>query len=74
MVLFELEQQVKPLSRQEKFYLIRYLLDLVANEDAEMSAAAHFSLGDQHGFWSPCDESGMAQQLQTLLEQPSYVA
>ena len=32
MLLLELEQQVKPLNRQEKFQLIRYLLDLVAAE------------------------------------------
>ena len=32
MLLLELEEQVKPLNRQEKFQLIRYLLDLVANE------------------------------------------
>ena len=32
MLLLELEQQVKPLNRQEKFQLIRYLLDLAAAE------------------------------------------
>ena len=32
MLLLELEQQVKPLNRQEKFQLIRYLLDVVAAE------------------------------------------
>lgn len=33
MLLFELEQQIKPLGRNEKFELIRYLLDLIATDE-----------------------------------------
>ena len=33
MLLFELEQQIKPLGRNEKFELIRYLLELIAVEE-----------------------------------------
>ena len=40
MLLLELEQEIKPLSRREKFELIRYLLDLVADDaDAQQTAA-----------------------------------
>ena len=40
MLLLELEQQIKPLSRSEKFELIRYLLDLVATDDADAQQTA----------------------------------
>ena len=33
MLLFDLEREMAPLSRNEKFELIRYLLDLIATGD-----------------------------------------
>lgn len=40
MVLFELEQQVKPLNRSEKSELVRYLLELMADDEADFGQTA----------------------------------
>ena len=40
MLLFELEEKIKPLNRYEKFELIRFLLDLVANDEADVRQTA----------------------------------
>ena len=67
MVLLEIEQHIKPLSRQEKVKLIHFLVDELAQP--ELDPARYFTAGDKHVVWSPYNEHTAAFQLQHLLEE-----
>jgi len=67
MMLMEIEQQIKPLSRQEKVRLMHFLVDELAQH--ELDPARYFTAGDRHVVWSPYDEHKAAYQLQQLLEE-----
>ncbi len=65
MVLTELEQSVRSLSRTEKLELIRFIsTELLQDERLE-----HFQRGETLGVWSPHDEDAAARQLGELLER-----
>ena len=65
MMLTDLEQSVRSLSRTEKPELIRFLsTELLEDERLE-----HFEPGDAVGVRSPHDEDAAAQQLGELLER-----
>ncbi len=67
MILNEIETNLRALSRQEKFHIIRFLLaELSTKEDQELSHC--FRSGSQHGFRSQYDAFEAAQKLRTLLE------
>jgi hypothetical protein len=71
MLLIEIEQHIKPLSRQEKVSLMHFLVDELAK--SELDPAYYFTPGDKHVVWSPYNEHKAAHQLQQLLEkQQSY--
>jgi hypothetical protein len=66
MSLVSIKENIKTLSRPEKFQLIQFLVaDLALEEDA---LSQHFSPNMQHGFWSQYDAYEAAHKLQTLLE------
>ncbi|MCP4695839.1 MAG: hypothetical protein GY862_03160 [Gammaproteobacteria bacterium] len=67
MMLMEIEQQIKPLSSQEKVKLMHFPADELAQH--ELEPARYFTAGDKHVVWSPCDEHKAAYQLQQLLEE-----
>ncbi|MBM4044564.1 MAG: hypothetical protein FJ279_05570 [Planctomycetes bacterium] len=65
MVLTELEQSVRSLSRAEKLELIRFIsTELLKDERLE-----HFEQRESLGVWSPHDEHAAAEQLRKLLER-----
>ncbi|MDM8558615.1 hypothetical protein [Candidatus Parabeggiatoa sp. HSG14] len=66
-------QNVRILSRQEKFYLIQFITMELAQEEKlvqgeKLEFFHDFDAGSQHGFWSQYNAFGAAQKLQTLLE------
>ena len=67
MMLIEIEQQIKPLSRQEKVLLMHFLVDELAQH--ELDPARYFTAGDKHVVWSPYNEHTAVYQLQQLLEK-----
>ncbi len=67
MILLEIEQHIKPLSRQEKVTLMHFLVDELAQN--ELDPAHYFAPGDKHVVWSPYNEHKAAYQLQQLLEE-----
>lgn len=67
MLLVEIEQHIKPLSRREKVTLMHFLVDELAQN--ELDPARYFSPGDKHIVWSPYNEHKAAYQLQQLLEE-----
>ncbi len=67
MMLMEIGQQIKPLSRQEKVKLMHFLVDELAQH--ELDPVRYFTTGDTHVVWSPYDEHNATYQLQQLLEE-----
>jgi len=65
-MLLEIEEQIKPLSRQEKVKLMHFLVDELAQH--ELDPARYFAPGDRHVVSSPYDEHKAAYQLQQLLK------
>lgn len=65
MILNEIKINLKALSRPEKFHIIRFLLNELAQEEEGLYC---FKSGDQHGFRSQYNAFEAAQKLQTLLE------
>ncbi len=65
MVLTELEQSVRSLSRTEKLELIRFLSTALLEDER----LVHFEQGEIVGVWSPHDEDTAARQLGELLEK-----
>ena len=67
MVLTEIEQKIRPLSRQEKVELMHFLVDELAQP--ELDPARYFTPGDRHVVSSPYGQHKAAHQLQQLLEK-----
>ena len=66
MSLVSIKEDIKTLSRPEKFQLIQFLVADLALEEKTLSQ--HFPPNTQHGFWSQYDAYEAAHKLQTLLE------
>ncbi len=66
MVLTDIKENVKTLSRDEKFHLIQFLVTELAQEEQNLSH--YFEPGSTHGFWSQYDAFEAAHKLQTLLD------
>jgi len=67
MSVAEIEEKIiKPLSRAEKWQLIEDITRMLREEE---EADRIFRPGTKAGFWSPCNEFKMADQLKTFLEE-----
>ena len=67
MKVAEIEKEIKPLSRQEKEALFRFLAEELEKDDL----LKYFKPGQKVGLWSPFNEYKMAEQLQTFLKEQS---
>ena len=71
MLLFEIESQIQPLTRQEKRQLVHDVLKMLAAEapDEREEGGDYLTSGQEVGFWSAWNEDRMAAQLQEYLDQ-----
>lgn len=67
MILSEIEDTVRTLSRSEKFHLIQFIAADLAQEEQDVSH--YFRPGTRHGFWSQHNAFEAAQKLQMLLDE-----
>ncbi|MCP4345379.1 MAG: hypothetical protein GY795_07620 [Desulfobacterales bacterium] len=65
MVLTDIKENIKTLSRSEKFHLIQFLVTELEQEEQNLSH--YFEPGSLHGFWSQYDAFEAAGKLQMLL-------
>ena len=65
MVLTEIEQEAKALTRSEKIELIRFLSDDLLKDER----LNYFTPGETHAVWSQFDAYEAAAALQTLLDK-----
>lgn len=68
MSVIEIEQQIKPLSREEKWQLIEDITRMLREEE-KLDIAQYFPPGTVAAVWSPFDEHAAAAKLQELLEK-----
>lgn len=66
MLITEIRENVRTLSRPEKFGLLQFLVDELARDEKNI---LHFiDPKSQHGLWSQHSAFGAAEKLQELLE------
>jgi len=66
MVLTEIKQILKTLTRLEKFQLVQFLVMELAQEEQELTH--YFKPESRHGSWSQYNTFEAAQALQLLLQ------
>ena len=67
MTLAEIQQNIKGLSRREKFELVQQLIVELARDEQQLSE--HLASNRQHAFWSQHNAFEAAQKLQEFLER-----
>jgi hypothetical protein len=69
MLLIELEQQIKPLSRPEKIHLIHFLAEELDQADDQAELASMFTPGETYAVFTPVIDEETAQRVQTFIQE-----
>lgn len=65
MILAEIEEEVKELSRADKLYLIHFIISELEQEE-KSDPSQYFKPGDKHGFWSQFNAFSAAETLSQI--------